>query len=201
MCIRDSARAGLQKGVVAAVAVALTLENEERGVDPQRHPGQQAGRRQRLQAAQRRRQRAGHHRGHAGSGDHHDLDDPAATPDRHPPAPPRVAPAHAEIVSFEVAHLTDDKVPLLTHPDLVVTMRARVAGAERPNFGLMIEQLHGVGITSITTHSDGVEPVRKSDGLRCATETLPPLPAHSSEDEQTPETVVKPIAIGITVTV
>ena len=70
------------------------------------------------------------------------------------PVAPPVATAHAEIVSFEVAHLNDDKVPLLTHPDLVVTMRARVAGAERPNFGLMIEQLHGVGInTNIVTAS------------------------------------------------
>lgn len=97
------------------------------------------------------------------------------------PAAPPVATAHAEIVSFEVAHLNDDKVPLLTHPDLVVTMRARVAGEERPNFGLMIEQLHGVGITSITTHSDGVEPVREADGLWRATVTFPQLPLHSGE--------------------
>ena len=96
------------------------------------------------------------------------------------PAAP-AATAHAEIVSFEVAHLNDDKPPLLTHPDLVVTLRARVAGEECPNFGLMIEQLHGVGITSITTHSDGVQPVREADGLWRATVTFPQLPLHSGE--------------------
>lgn len=87
----------------------------------------------------------------------------------------------AELVSFEVANLNDDEVPLLLSPDLVVTMRARVAGEECPNFGLMIEQLRGVGITSMATHVEGVRPVREADGLWRITVTFPDLPLHSGE--------------------
>lgn len=87
----------------------------------------------------------------------------------------------AEIVSFEVLHLNADPIPLLQGPDLVVKMSARVDGDERPNFGLMLEQLHGVGITSITTHTDGVAPVRGADGLWHVRITFPDLPLHSGE--------------------
>ncbi len=87
----------------------------------------------------------------------------------------------AEIVAFEVAHLNDDPVPLLTHPDLVVTMWAQVPGQECPNFGVMIEQLHGVGITSVATHADGARPVREADGRWRATVSFPQLPLHSGE--------------------
>ncbi len=110
-----------------------------------------------------------------------DAPAPAAAPGR------PVAPARAEIVSFEVAHLNDDPVPLLQHPDLVVTMRARVAGQECPNFGLMLVRSHdGLGITSVSTHADGARPVREADGLWRATLTFPDLPLHSGEYELSP---------------
>ena len=65
--------------------------------------------------------------------------------------------------------------------DLVVTMTARVPGDERPNFGLMIEQLHGVGITSVATHSDGTAATRQADGSWRVSLSFPELPLGSGE--------------------
>ena len=89
--------------------------------------------------------------------------------------------AGAEIVSFEVASLSNDPVPLLLSPDLVVTMTARVPGDEVPNFSLMLEQLKGTGITVVGTHTDGVRPVRQADGLWRIRLTFPALPLNSGE--------------------
>ena len=89
--------------------------------------------------------------------------------------------AGAEIVSFEVANLSDDTVPLLLSPDLVVTMTARVPGDEEPNFSLMLEQLKGAGITVVGTHTDGARPVRQADGLWRIRLTFPALPLTSGE--------------------
>ncbi len=94
---------------------------------------------------------------------------------------PATARARAEIVAFEVLNLNQDRVPLLLGPDLVVRMSARIDGDERPNFGLMLEQLHGVGITSITTHTDSVVPLRGADGLWHVSVRFPNLPLHSGE--------------------
>ena len=98
------------------------------------------------------------------------------------PVTAAVAPvAGAEIVSFEVASLSNDPVPLLLSPDLVVTMTARVPGDEVPNFSLMLEQLKGTGITVVGTHTDGVRPVRQADGLWRIRLTFPALPLNSGE--------------------
>ncbi|RUP28990.1 MAG: ABC transporter ATP-binding protein [Curvibacter sp.] len=96
-------------------------------------------------------------------------------------APPRADGIRAEILSLEVAHLDASTPPLLTHPDLVVTVRARVAPGERPHFGVMLEQARGTGITSVTTQTDGVEPISEGEGLWRATVTFPDLPLHSGE--------------------
>lgn len=94
---------------------------------------------------------------------------------------PRPDGVRAEILALEVAHLDDATPPLLMHPDLTVTVRARVAPGERPNFGVMLEQARGTGITSVTTQTDGVEPISEGDGFWRATVTFPDLPLHSGE--------------------
>lgn len=54
---------------------------------------------------------------------------------------------------------------VLPGPDLVLELRAHVPGDEPPSFGVMLEQLHGVGITAVTMHSrPGVHPLRQADG-------------------------------------
>ena len=98
-----------------------------------------------------------------------------------PAADAAALPTGAAITSFEVADLNDDPVPLLMGRDLVVTMTARVPGDERPNFGLMIEQLHGVGITSVATHSDGTAATRQADGSWRVSLSFPELPLGSGE--------------------
>ena len=104
------------------------------------------------------------------------------------PVTAAVAPvAGAEIVSFEVASLSNDPVPLLLSPDLVVTMTARVPGDEVPNFSLMLEQLKGTGITVVGTHTDGVRPVRQADGLWRIRLTFPALPLNSGEYVLSPD--------------
>ena len=98
-----------------------------------------------------------------------------------PAADAAALPTGAAITSFEVADLNDDPVPLLMGRDLVVTMTARVPGDERPNFGLMIEQLHGVGITSVATPSDGTAATRQADGSWRVSLSFPELPLGSGE--------------------
>ena len=112
---------------------------------------------------------------------------PPAVPGGVAPSPTRATPAAvdavagAEIVSFEVANLNGDAVPLLMSPDLVVTMTARVPGDEQPNFSLMLEQLKGAGITVVGTHTDGARPTRQPDGLWRIRLTFPALPLTSGE--------------------
>ncbi len=91
----------------------------------------------------------------------------------------------AAIDSVSVAGLervpADGQLPLLESRDLAVTVTARVQGGEQPSIGVMLEQVNGVGITSVTTHADGVAPVRLEDGRWCATVTFPDLPLHSGD--------------------
>lgn len=87
----------------------------------------------------------------------------------------------AELVSFTVKGLGGGDMPLLTTPDLVVTVLARVHGGECPNFGVMLEQANGSGITAVTTHTDGVHPHLNADGLWQATVTFTDLPLFSGE--------------------
>ena len=85
------------------------------------------------------------------------------------------------IVSVDVAGLGLGQPPLLTGPDLRVTVVAKLAPGEVPSIGVMLEQAHGVGITVAATHADGVKPALGADGLWRTTVTFPDLTLHSGE--------------------
>lgn len=88
------------------------------------------------------------------------------------------------LLSVDVAHLADpvgDQPPVLQGQDLVVTIRARGRGSERPHIGFMIEQSKGVGITSLATHEDGAAPALLEDGTWQSVLTFPDLPLHSGD--------------------
>lgn len=87
----------------------------------------------------------------------------------------------AGLVSVEVDGLNADTPPLMAGPDLVVRVKARVPGGSRPSFGVMLEQNHGVGITSLATHAEGVEAVPLGDEQWGITLRFPDLPLHSGE--------------------
>lgn len=88
---------------------------------------------------------------------------------------------HAGIVAVHVDHLDAGEPPLLQGSDLVVHVTVRGRVGEQPHVGVMIEQAHGVGITSVGTHTDGVAPVRLDNGLWRATVTFAQLPLHTGE--------------------
>ena len=112
-----------------------------------------------------------------------------------PPPPstsaPEIASTHApsltaaaKIESVVVADLrpaVGGASPRLDSPHLRVTVRARAPEGERPQFGVMLEQTHGVGITSVTTHNDGALPVQDASGVWCVTVTFTDLPLHTGE--------------------
>lgn len=88
------------------------------------------------------------------------------------------------ILAVDVAHLDESQPgqpPVLQGQDLVVTIRARGRGDERPHIGFMIEQSKGVGITSLATHEDGAAPVLQADGTWQSVLTFPDLPLHSGD--------------------
>lgn len=88
------------------------------------------------------------------------------------------------ILSVDVMNLAEPQngqPPVLQGQDLVVTIKARGRGAERPHIGFMIEQSKGVGITSLATHEDGAHPVQQPDGTWCSVLTFPDLPLHSGD--------------------
>ncbi len=98
------------------------------------------------------------------------------------PAPPAdAAPDAAAILSVEIAHLDAGEPALLPHRDQVATITVRGRGAERPHIGFMIEQSHGVGITSLATHEEGAAPVQVAPGLWRSVLTFPELPLHSGQ--------------------
>jgi lipopolysaccharide transport system ATP-binding protein len=100
-------------------------------------------------------------------------------------APTASADGAAAIVSVHIADLGEDlgngEPPVLASRNLVVTVTARVPSNERPNMAVMLEQSHGVGITSVATHADGFAPVRGADKLWRATLTFTDLPLHTGE--------------------
>jgi lipopolysaccharide transport system ATP-binding protein len=104
----------------------------------------------------------------------------AAAPNA-PAASPAGEATHARLVSVNVANLGADTPPLLCATDLVVTIRAETPTAEPPSMGLMLEQAHGVGITSMASHAEGASPRLCSDGLWEITLTFPDLPLHTGE--------------------
>lgn len=87
----------------------------------------------------------------------------------------------AELVSFAVEGLGPGKFPRLNTRDLVVKVVARVQAGEHPNFGVMLEQANGRGITSVTTHTDGVMPKLNPEGLWEASVTFSDLPLFSGD--------------------
>jgi lipopolysaccharide transport system ATP-binding protein len=90
----------------------------------------------------------------------------------------------AAILALTVANLLpadSADPPLLESTDLAVTITVRTMGGEMPNIGIMLEQAHGVGITSEVTHAEGFVPVPSEDGLWRITLTFPALPLHSGE--------------------
>ena len=93
----------------------------------------------------------------------------------------------AAIISCEIAGLLDqgkDKPLLLQSRDLAVTITVRGKDDEHPNIGFMLEQDHGVGITSLTTREDGAKarPVgAPQERLWRVTLTLPDLPLHTGD--------------------
>lgn len=102
-----------------------------------------------------------------------------------PPAPGSAQPEAVElasIVEVVVDHLGEGSPPLLQSNDLVVTVRARTGPDEAPpSIGVMLEQAHGVGITSIASHVEGAVPRRLPDGTWEITLTFPDLPLHTGE--------------------
>ncbi len=88
------------------------------------------------------------------------------------------------ILSVDVSNLAEPQngqPAVLQGQDLVVTIKARGRGAERPHIGFMIEQSKGVGITSLATHEDGAHPAQQPDGTWCSVLTFPDLPLHSGD--------------------
>lgn len=71
----------------------------------------------------------------------------------------------------------------LTTQDLRITVQATTSSAEAPSIAVMIEQYKGTGITSVSTHADGIAPTKvHCEGAQCtwqATLTFTQLPLHS----------------------
>ena len=76
---------------------------------------------------------------------------------------------------------TPGQSPLLAGPDLCLIVRVRGREDEVPSIGVMIEQLNGVGVTSVATHADGVVPRALGDGRSEVRLCFPELPLHSGE--------------------
>lgn len=87
----------------------------------------------------------------------------------------------AGLTSIALADLAPGEPPLLQAKDLRVTVRAFVNADERPNFGVMLEQANGVGITSVATHVDGFEARMVAPGEWEATVTFQDLPLYSGD--------------------
>jgi lipopolysaccharide transport system ATP-binding protein len=73
--------------------------------------------------------------------------------------------------------------PELRMPDVRIHLRAVTLGQEPPSMGFMLEQFKGVGIMSMATHAEGVQPVVIEQGQGQTTWgislTLTDLPLHS----------------------
>ena len=110
-------------------------------------------------------------------------EDPLAIPYavQMPDTPRAPVTGNACILSVDIAHLSADTPPVLQGHDLVVTIKVRGNGAERPNIGFMIEQNKGVGIACLATHEEAVEPVQLADGSWQSVLTFPDLPLHSGD--------------------
>jgi lipopolysaccharide transport system ATP-binding protein len=105
------------------------------------------------------------------------------------PADLRAAAAHkaldpgrrGTIREVTIGPLGEGSPPMLVGDTLEVNVVAQVAGDEQPNIAVMLEQVGGVGITSVATHIDGAQARRQPDGTWRATVAFPELPLHSGE--------------------
>ena len=94
---------------------------------------------------------------------------------------PVLAADQAGIVSVHVAHLDNSPVPVLQSPDLELTVVAQAPPGECPSVAVMLEQAHGVGITSTSTQKEGATPRPLGDGRWQARVRFPALPLHTGE--------------------
>lgn len=94
---------------------------------------------------------------------------------------PQDSAAPARLVSVKIEGLAEGDPPRLDAEDLVITMVGHVPEGEQPNFGVMLEQAHGAGITSAGTFNDGVAPTLVGEGMWQATIRFTQLPLHSGE--------------------
>lgn len=88
------------------------------------------------------------------------------------------------LVSFEVLNVKADCTDApwrLMDQDLTVRITARMPEGECPSLALMIEQAHGVGISTTGTHADSVRPRSLGEGVWQAEVTFPELPLHTGE--------------------
>lgn len=65
--------------------------------------------------------------------------------------------------------------------DLSITVEAETRDDAPPSIALMLEQSHGVGITSLATHAEGVVPKRLASGRWRVILKFPDLPLHSGD--------------------
>lgn len=82
-------------------------------------------------------------------------------------------------MAVTVADLNGDTLPLLQSADLTITVDAQLADSEQPQVMVMLEQSHGVGITTVATHVDKVRPIKLGEGRWRVAVTFPELPLHS----------------------
>jgi lipopolysaccharide transport system ATP-binding protein len=97
-------------------------------------------------------------------------------------APRAIGPGQRGVIrDLTIGPLAGDAPATLQGNALEVTVIAETAGDEQPNVAVMLEQVGGVGITSVATHVDGVQVSRQPDGSWRAVVTFPDLPLHSGE--------------------
>jgi len=105
---------------------------------------------------------------------------PATTAE--PAAARAIEPGRRGVIrDLAIGPLAGGTPPTLQGDTLEVTVLAETAGDEQPHIAVMLEQVGGVGITSVATHVDGTRPARQPDGKWRATVTFPELPLHSGE--------------------
>lgn len=90
----------------------------------------------------------------------------------------------ASLVSVEVLDLQspgEGQPAKLQSPDLVVRLTAQMPDDECPSLAIMIEQAHGVGITTTGTHANQVRPRCLGNGLWQAQVTFKSLALHTGQ--------------------
>ncbi|QEA13243.1 ABC transporter ATP-binding protein [Comamonas flocculans] len=99
------------------------------------------------------------------------------------PGVPDAAPARADarIETVRVANLDEGTPPTLQGPDLELTIEVSAPAGECPSIAMMLEQAHGVGITSTSTQRAGVRPQPLGGGRWRASVRFPALALHTGE--------------------